>query len=488
MLNVSQVNHIKELARDGYRISEIAETMNIDEKTVRKYIAKTDFSPKPPKTEPVPSRLDPFKERIGQYLEEDKNVWYKQHHTAQRIHERLQEEFKLYDLSYNTVQRYLKKMRQMQREHRANQELIWYPGQAQVDFGEAEFVERGETVRKKYLTLSFPYSNNGFSQVFGGETAECVCQGLKDIFTYIGGVPGILVFDNATGVGRRIGDAIHEAELFSRFRAHYNFSVRFCNPDSGNEKGNVECKVGYNRRNLFVPVPSFTDIEVYNRELLGKHRKKANENHYKKLVPIHRLFEDDRKSLLALPVQPFDACRYVCLKADGYGKVRIDDRHYYSTRPENAGQEVWVAIRAHTIDVLDDHKKILVRHSRKFGDQRSDTCDYRTSLAILLRNAGAWKNSGVRELVPENLRIVMDSQPRVELQATLRTMQQLTRAYSFETALTALEEGLRINRTSFCDAAVLAARISGYGLQSAPETGPDLRDYDVFMRGGDQPC
>jgi hypothetical protein len=382
----------------------------------------------------------------------------------------------------------MKKLRQSRREQRANLELVWQPGQAQVDFGEVECVEEGNRVRNKCLTLSFPHSNDSYSQMFRGETAECVCQGLKDICSYIGGVPSLMVFDNATGVGRRVGDVIHESDLFMRFRAHYNFSIRFCNPDSGHEKGNVENKVGFTRRNLFVPVPSFSDIEAFNRVLLDQHEVKAGENHYKKLLPIGDLFEEDRKALLPLPRQVFDACRYLCPKADGYGKVRVDERHYYSTRPENALKDVWVAVRAHTIDILDDNREVLVRHPRQFGEQRSDTCDYRTSLAILLKNAGAWPNSGVRQLVPEPLRVVMDSQPRVELQQTLRTMQQLTRAYSFDTALSALEEGLKINRTSFCDAAILAARISGYGLQEAPQAGPDLSGYDVFMAGGDRQC
>lgn len=62
-----------------------------------------------------------------------------------------------------------------------------------MDFGEADFYEAGTLIRKKYLTVSFPYSNDGYSQVFGGETAECVCQGLQDIFEFIGGVPPLLV-------------------------------------------------------------------------------------------------------------------------------------------------------------------------------------------------------------------------------------------------------------------------------------------------------
>jgi transposase len=34
-------------------------------------------------------------------------------------------------------------------------------------------------------------------------------------------------------------------------RAHYGFSVRFCNPESGHEKGNVEARVGYNPQGPF---------------------------------------------------------------------------------------------------------------------------------------------------------------------------------------------------------------------------------------------
>jgi hypothetical protein len=75
----------------------------------------------------------------------------------------------------------------------------------------------------------------------------------------------------------------------------------------------------------------------------------------------------------------------------------------------------------------------------------------------------------------------MDNQPRDQLKATLRTMQQLATTYSFETALHALSEGIRIDRTRFCDTAVLAARISEYGLDTACEPGPDLSGYDTLL-------
>ena len=476
-----QIHGIREMSREGHSVAEISREIEVDEKTVRKYLKQEDFSPRPPEKSRRTSRLDRHKLLIDSWLTEDQKRWRKQRHTAKRIHDRLTEESPGYDCSYNIVQRYVKEVRGKLRSRRANQELVWHPGESQSDFGEADFIEQGVSVRKKYLTLSFPHSNDSYTQVFGGETAECVCQGLKDIFTYIGGGPWVIVFDNATGIGRRVGEVIHESKLFHRMRAHYGFSVRFCNPYSGHEKGHVENKIGYTRRNLFVPEPAFDDVEAFNRDLLDRHQEKAAEAHYKKLLPIKQLFEADKQALLPLPSQPFEVCRYAYLKTDGYGKIHFDGRHHYSTRPDYADQEVLVAVRAHTIDILDEHKQLIVGHTRQFGTKRSDTVDYRTSLAMLTRNAGAWQNSGIRELVSPELKQVMDNQPRDQLKGTLRTMQQLSATYSFEAALQALDAGIRIDRTRFCDTAVLAARISEYGLDTEVEAGPDLSGYDSLL-------
>ena len=208
--------------------------------------------------------------------------------------------------------------------------------------------------------------------MFRGETAECVCQGLQDIFNYIGGVPKLLIFDNATDVGRMVMDKVTETELFSRFRAHYGFQIRFCNPRAGYEKGNVKNKVGTTRRNLFVPVPTYHDIEEFNRSLLDQHMKKAAENPYKKGTVISELFEEDRKHFLPLPVKPFNVCRYETYKADGYGKICLDGKHFYSTKPENHNKRVMAGIRAHYIDMLEPNGNLLVRHMRQYGDFRTD--------------------------------------------------------------------------------------------------------------------
>jgi hypothetical protein len=265
-------------------------------------------------------------------------------------------------------------------------------------------------------------------------------------------------------------------------RAHYGFIARFCNPNAGHEKGHVENKVGYNRRNLFVPVPSFDCVETYNRSLLDAHKVKADEVHYKKEKRICDLFEEDQRSLKRIPTQPFNVCRFVYVNADSYGKVRIDDRHYYSSCPEFGGTEVLVGIKAHQIEIYDESGALTVIHNRRFGAERTDSLDYRTSLATLTKNIGAWRNSGVREMIPDPLRKNMDNLCREDLRQTVRTLTNLTLNYSFETAVKDLETGFARNRTHFSDAAVLAARMMSYGLDTPPEKGPDLNGYDQLLR------
>lgn len=463
MPDMAQINHIRDLGSAGYSISKIHDLTSVDRKTIRKYLGMEDFSPQMPFTTSRPSMLDPLKPVIDSWLESDKNNWYKQRHTAKRVFDRLVDEHG-FTGSYSIVQRYVQSVRRHQMKQRANQELIWEPGTAQADFGEADFVENGMTVHKKFLVLSFPFSNDGYCQVFGGETAECVCQGLLDIFYYVGGVPRTIVFDNATGVGRKLCGVIHESALFAKFRAHHHFEARFCNPRSGWEKGNVERKVGYERSNLFVPPEPFDDIETYNRRLLDAHETKASELHYKKGIRISELFLKDKEALYPLPRSRFHVCRYDYFKADGYGKVRIDGEHYYSTRPEYAGKRnVLVGIMAHYIDIYNEDNGLLVRHKRQYGDYRTDLSDYSTTVTMLLHKPGSWHNSGVRLEMPDPLREYMDHLEKPELKNCLALLADLSRQYAFYPAIDAMNRSLRDGRISASDAELICERIAPMG-------------------------
>jgi transposase len=486
---MNQIHRIKELQRKQFGAYQIAKELNLDPKTVKKYMEQEDFSPRPPVNQERKSKLDPFKPLIDQWLLEDEQYRRKQRHTRRKVYERLKEMYPSEDefnCSYITVARYVSCFRSNRRKNQNGYlELIWHPAEAQADYGECDILENGNRIVCRYLVVTFPQSNAGFVQCFRGETAECLCQGLQDIFFHIGGAPRRLILDNATGAGRRIGEVVRMTQLFMRFQAHYGFEVTFCNPASGHEKGNVENKVGYARRNYFVPIPSVSSMQEWNQELFQLCGLDNAREHYKKGTPICELFLADKKALIPLPNLPFEACRYERVKTDRYGKFCLDGCHSYSSSPMYAEQEIVIRIGAHFIEPLDTAGEIISQHIRQFGKERTDTTDWTTMLDQIIAKPGAWKNSIMREQVSYDLRDYLDDQDKSGLKHTLKILRNLSSQYGLDIALASMQEAITRKRVQGIDinATVLAARISSYGLDTPSEPGPDLSGYDQLLPG-----
>ena len=93
MLTMDQIHDIRNrFYEKGENISQIAEALHLDWRTVRKYIDQTDFNSPPPKPaleKQFCPKLDPYKEMIDSWLIEDKSAPRKQRHTAKRVFHRL---------------------------------------------------------------------------------------------------------------------------------------------------------------------------------------------------------------------------------------------------------------------------------------------------------------------------------------------------------------------------------------------------------------
>ncbi len=438
MISMPTVNSIHQLKREGAGVSEISKKLGVSRNTVYAYLRKSDFSPKPPTRRAKPSKLDPYKPIIDSWLEEDRRNWRKQRHSATRIWRRLVDELGA-DVGRSTVRSYVSRKRAELRPEAGYLDLAWAPGECQADFGEADFYVGGVRTRLSFFVMTFPFSNVGLAQVFPGENSECVCQALKNIFEYVGGVPRRIVFDNATGIGRRTCDAVRTASLFRSFAAHYGFGFSFCNPNSGNEKGNVENKVGFIRRNLMVPIPQITNAEVFNRNLLGRCMGLSDKDHWIKGEPESQLFVEDRVALFGLPRKPFDVVRYAKVKADKKGKAKVDGNHFYSTSPELARAELTAALRATSVEFYDADGVFVCRHGRAYGKAPTDTSSPASQLALLCAKPGGWPNSRVRAALSDGLRAHMDSLGRDELKRDLRLMRNESSRSGWEAMLEALE-------------------------------------------------
>ena len=247
MLTMDQIHHIREMYYgQGYKISEIARKEKLDRRTVAKYIDREDFNrpaPKPASEYAFCPKLDPFKPVIDRWLTDDKKAPRKQRHTAKRVYRRLCKEVPDFNCSYRLVAEYVaakKKDLNLCRSKGAIP-LVHYPGEGQADFGSATFYENGYKWDGKYFVLTFPYSNVGYPQLHYGENMECLLESMDAVFRHIGGVPTEIWFDNTTTIVTKIirGGGRELTDTFQRFTEHYGFKPVFCNPDSGNEKGNV---------------------------------------------------------------------------------------------------------------------------------------------------------------------------------------------------------------------------------------------------------
>lgn len=108
----------------------------------------------------------------------------------------------------------------------------------------------------------------------------------------MGKVPYRIVFDNLSSAVAHMGTGHNRTltEGFERFMIHYKFEAAFCNGAAGWEKGNVENKVGYERRNMFVPVPTILDFEVFNHSQFDVCEKDAKREHYSKKYLLKHCF------------------------------------------------------------------------------------------------------------------------------------------------------------------------------------------------------
>ncbi|MFR3141929.1 MAG: hypothetical protein ACLTPC_18710 [Lacrimispora saccharolytica] len=122
-----------------------------------------------------------------------------------------------------------------------------------------------------------------------------------------------------------------------------------------------------------------------------------------------------------------------------------------------------MGIRAHTVDILTEGGQVVTTHRRAYGDNRTDISDYSTTLAVLMKNSGAWGNSGLRRETPDALRAYMDAQPKEKLKDCLRIMNELTSQYGFQAAV-----------QRYGDSTVQEAVLTSVMLPCLPQGLPDM--------------
>lgn len=333
MTQIDYIKHLRE--KEDASISEIATRVQCSWKTAKKYADGNIDLQGRGKRKRKKRVMDGYEEWIEAWLIEDQRMPRKQRRTAKVMYKSLLELG--YQGSYRTVREYVHHIKQDAQNDVQEQaiRLEQIPGEAQVDFGEFKAITGNELKTYYELVLSFPHSNGQACQVLPSENTVCFLHGLQRIFEIIGGVPWVIRFDNLAPAVKKIQEGTDRdlTEMFKTFQWHYRFEAEFCNPGRGQEKGHVENKVGYVRRNNFSPVPVINDLEEFNRELIKKMWTDMDRIHYAKGALISELWEDDLAQLLLLPNTPLEIVQLntrvvtaisLCPEIDGF-KCRLTD-------------------------------------------------------------------------------------------------------------------------------------------------------------------
>lgn len=427
---MAQMDYIKDLyENEDLSLREISRRRGHSFQTVQKYAYQENWS-----AEQLPNleaenypNLEQYIPSIDEWMEADRKLPRKQRHTAMRIYHRLVDE-QGYQGSYSSVKRYVRKKKFVLKLAAEGYLPLAQPcGHGQVDFGESLYYDAQGKERKGYaLTVSFPQSNKGYTQFFPSQNQECLLEGLKRVFERIGGVPLRLRFDNlSTAVAKVLEGGERElTEGFRRFMLHYRFRADFCNPASGNEKGNVENKVGYSRRNAFVPVPTVTSFEAFNEWLWDWCEKDAQRLHYKYKIPIQELWEADRESLLKLPEYPFPVFRYEVLSVNKYGFAVIDTNKY-GLAPTLAGKTVQAKIFFDHVEFYYDHHPVG-RYRRSYG-RDEELYDWTQYVGTLLKKPGAVEHTRFFKQLPQQWQELLAQSRGRERKGALRLLDEIVR-------------------------------------------------------------
>jgi len=195
MLTVDDYDRIRrELLIEGKSQREVARELGHSRHTVKKaleYGTPPGYRRKKPPHRPA---VGPMTHIIDAWLEVDMKRPRKQRHTAQRIYERLRDEYD-FTGSYSSVSRYVKHKKRTSGD--VFFPLQFDPGEEmQVDWGEVWFIENGVLRKASMFCCRLCYSSASFVMAYERQNQECLFDGHVRAYNYFEGVARRSAYDS----------------------------------------------------------------------------------------------------------------------------------------------------------------------------------------------------------------------------------------------------------------------------------------------------
>jgi transposase len=181
------------------------------------------------------------------------------------------------------------------------------PGdQLQVDFGQKRVRIGSDEVRVFLLVAVLSYSRRLFVKAFLSERQDEWREGLAAAFQHFGGVPRVILGDNARALvlgrdGATGTVTFHPAYL--AFCRDWDVQPRACAPYRARTKGKTEAGVKYVKRNGLAALafPSFAALEAHLATWMVTADQRIHGTTHE--APIDRFERDERAALRRLPMR-----------------------------------------------------------------------------------------------------------------------------------------------------------------------------------------
>ena len=346
-----------------------------------------------PRIRPAP-KLGPYRAKIDEWLKADQEAPRKQRHTARRIWQRLVEEHGA-EVSERQVDRYVAAKRREIGEVEACVPLVSDAGvEAEVDWGEAQAIVRGEPVDVHLFLMRACHSGASYVAAFTSETQQAFLEGHVAALEFFGGAFDLIRYDNLKAAVAKVmkGRRRTESDRFVALRSHYGFDSSFClsGQQGAHEKGGVESEVGRFRRRHLVPVPKVESITELNERLEAACWADLERTIVGRSEPVGAMLDRERRLLTPLPVEPHCTAEEANPRVDSKAMVTVRQNRY-SVPARLTGMRVRAQVGAREIAIWHDGA-IVATHERLAGHHGA-SAQLEHYLDLLSRKPGALARS-----------------------------------------------------------------------------------------------
>lgn len=367
MINIGELVMILDLHREGLTVSAIARQLELDRKTVRKYIERGLEPPAYGPRKPRSRRLEPFEPYLRQRIAAYPGL------TGSRLLREIREHG--YRGGYTAVTDFLREARPAPSPS-FEVRFETPPGhQAQVDFAQFQvmFTDEQNVVRIAWLfSLVLGYSRLIWARFVMHQDLQTVLRCHLAAFAALGGVPQEILYDRmktaVTGEDGQ-GHIVYNRALVD-FARHHGFHPRACRPYRAKTKGKVERPFRYIREDFFL-ARGFRNLDDLNRQLAHWLAMVANPRvHATTQRVVNEAFAEERPLLRPLPLVPFNAVLKLERRVSHEGMVSVGG-NLYSVPDATRRRVVEVHTLADEIRIFEDGRLIAAhavlegRHQRR---------------------------------------------------------------------------------------------------------------------------